>query len=243
MKQLPRILKTLLVLGLLGFGGLLLWGYAQRHPEDMPWTELDLTRPVGAFTGRKLAGLAGEGERCRALLSEAGIRFEALPPRRASAQCGHDDAVRFGRGGALGIAWRPADLGTSCPVAAALALWEWHVVQPAALRHFGSRVAAIEHFGSYSCRRLYGRDEGAWSEHATANAVDVAAFRLADGTRIVVAGDWESEGRRAAFLRDVRDGACDLFATVLSPDYNAAHRDHFHLDQAVRGPMGWRGCR
>ena len=209
----------------------------------MPWTELDLTRPIGAFTGRKLAGLAGEGERCRALLSEAGISFAALPPRRASAQCGYDDAVRFARGGALNIGWRPGDLGTSCPVAAALALWEWHVVQPAALRHFGSRVETIEHFGSYSCRRLYGRDEGAWSEHAAANAVDVAAFRLADGTRIGVAGHWQSEGPRAAFLRDVRDGACRLFATVLSPDYNAAHRDHLHFDQAARGQMGWRGCR
>ena len=41
----------------------------------------------------------------------------------------------------------------------------------------------------------------------------------------------------------VRDGACDLFATVLSPDYNAAHADHLHFDQAMRGAMGWRGCR
>jgi hypothetical protein len=40
----------------------------------------------------------------------------------------------------------------------------------------------------------------------------------------------------------VRDGACRLFATVLSPDYNAAHRDHLHLDEAKRGAM-WRACR
>ena len=208
----------------------------------MPWTRLDLAHPVGAFTGRKLAGLTGEAERCRSLLAQAGIRFTALPPRRAG-QCGYDDAVRFARGGALSIDYRPSDLGTSCAVAAALALWEWHVVQPAALRRFGSRVASIDHFGSYSCRRLYGRDQGAWSEHAAANAVDIAAFRLEDGTRISVVGDWRGSGAPAAFLRDVRDGACRLFATVLSPDYNAAHRDHLHLDQARRGEMGWRGCR
>jgi hypothetical protein len=41
----------------------------------------------------------------------------------------------------------------------------------------------------------------------------------------------------------VRNGACQLFATVLSPDYNEAHRDHLHFDQAERGAMGWRGCR
>ena len=146
-------------------------------------------------------------------------------------------------GGARSIDYRPSDLGTNCAVAAALALWEWHVVQPAALEHFGREVASIDHFGSYSCRRLSGRDAGAWSEHARANAVDIAAFTLTDGTRISVAGDWEDDGPRGRFLDEVRDGACDLFATVLSPDYNAAHRDHLHFDQAARGAFGWRGCR
>jgi hypothetical protein len=224
--------------------GAIFWlvALSNRHPEDVPWTELDLARPVGAFTGRKLAALGGEGGKCRAHLRRAGIRFVALPPL-GGGQCGYDDAVRLAPGGALEMAYRPADLGTSCPVAAGLALWEWHVVQPAALRHFGSKVAAVEHFGSYSCRRLYGRSEGAWSEHASANAVDIAGFRLADGRRISVAGDWQEGGAKALFLRDVRDGACRLFASTLSPDYNAAHRDHFHLDQAERGATGWRACR
>jgi hypothetical protein len=238
-----RRLKALLLVALAVFLGLLGWGYARDHPEDMPWTELDLTRPVGAFTGRKLAGLGGEAGKCRALLGQAGVRFNALPPRPAGPSCGYRDAVRFVRGGAMTLAWRPADLGVSCPVAAALALWEWHVLQPAAIGHFGVRVAAVDHFGSYSCRRLYGRSEGGWSEHAAANAVDIAGFRLEDGRRVAVASDWRDQGTKGRFLREVRDGACRLFATVLSPDYNAAHRDHLHLDQAQRGAMGWRGCR
>ncbi|MEA3008672.1 MAG: hypothetical protein QOJ91_364 [Sphingomonadales bacterium] len=237
-----RRVKIFLVVALIAFLAFLGWGYARNHPEDVPWTKLDLAQPVGAFTGRKLAGLGGEAGKCRALLRRAGIRFVALP-RREDGQCGYDDAVRFSPGGALAIRYRPGGLGTSCPVAAALALWEWHVVQPAALRRFGTPVAAVEHFGSYSCRRIYGRSEGAWSEHASANAVDIAAFRLADGRRISVAGDWKGGGAKALFLRDVRDGACRLFATTLSPDYNAAHRDHLHLDQAKRGAMGWRACR
>jgi hypothetical protein len=236
-----RILKLVLLLGLIAFAGLLFYGYARNHPEDLPWTELDLSQPVGAFTGRKLAGLGDSARQCRALLERAGIDFTALPPRSTDSQCGYDDAVRL-TGGAVDIAYRPAGLGTSCPVAAALALWEWHVVQPAAIEHFGQTVAAIDHFGSYSCRRLYGRDEGQWSEHATADAVDIAGFRLEDGTRISIVGDWSGGGAKAAFLHDVRDGACDLFATVLSPDYNAAHRDHLHLDQAARGEMRWRAC-
>ena len=55
----------------------------------------------------------------------------------------------------------------------------------------------MEHYGSYSCRRLYGRSEGAWSEHASANAVDIAGFRLADGRRVSVLGDWQGGGARA----------------------------------------------
>jgi hypothetical protein len=237
-----RWAKRLLVLALLAFAGLMLWGYSRSHPEDMPWTELDLTRPVGTFTGRKLTGLAGEGAKCRALLRQAGVRFIPLPTRR-SGQCGYDDAVRFTGGGALEIAYWPVDLGTSCAVSASLALWEWHVVQPAALQHLGSKVVSIDHFGSYSCRRIYGRSEGAWSEHGAANAVDIAGFRLADGRQISVVGDWKNTGAKGRFLHAARDGACQLFATVLSPDYNAAHRDHFHVDQAQRGAMGWRGCR
>lgn len=243
MKRVRRTLTILVALALLALGIALVLGYARRHPEDMPWTALDLSQPIGAFTGRKLADLADEGPRCRALLERAGVRYTALPARSEGAQCGYTNAVRFAAGGSRDIAYRPADLGANCAVAAGLALWEWHVVQPAARRHFRQPVERIEHFGSYNCRRLYGRDEGAWSEHASANAVDIAAFVLADGTRISVVGDWDDAGGRGRFLREVRDGACDLFATVLSPDYNAAHRDHFHLDQADRGAMGWRACR
>lgn len=243
MRRVRRLVTAALILLPIALAALLLYGHARRHPEDMPWTTLDLGLPIGAFTGRKLADLADEGERCAALLDRAGIRHTRLPARTGGPRCGYRDAVRFTPGGARSIAYRPADLGTNCAVAAGLALWEWHVVQPAARRHFGGEVAAIDHFGSYSCRRLYGRDSGAWSEHASARAVDIAGFRLADGTRISVAGDWRDRGAKGRFLREIRDGACDLFATVLSPDYNEAHRDHFHLDQAERGQWGWRGCR
>jgi len=243
MRRLRRIVIALLFAAAILLGSLLLLGYARRHPEDVPWTKLDLGRPVGAFTGRKLAGLGDDPARCRALLERAGISFTALPPRAESAQCFHRDAVRFRPGGALGISYRPSDLGARCPVAAALALWEWHVVQPAARRRFGRAVVGIDHFGSYSCRRLYGRDAGAWSEHARANAVDIAGFTLQGGRRIGVVRDWGGGGADAAFLRDVRDGACRLFSTVLSPDYNRAHRDHLHLDQAQRGAWGMRACR
>lgn len=221
---------------------LVAWGVLRGRPQDLPWTPLDLGQPVGLFTGRKLTALTGDAAACRALLTQSGVRFTALPSRR-DGQCGYEDAVRLTSGGARDIALSPVGLGMACPVAAAVAMWEWNVLAAAARRHFDARVTRIDHFGSYSCRRLYGRDAGAWSEHATADAIDIAGFRLSDGTRISVARDWSGGGAKAAFLREVRDGACGLFATVLSPDYNAAHRDHFHLDQAARGATGWRACR
>ena len=221
---------------------LVAWGVLRGRPQDLPWTPLDLGQPVGLFTGRKLTALTGDAAACRALLTQSGVRFTTLPARR-DGQCGYEDAVRLTSGGARDIALSPVGLGMACPVAAAVAMWEWNVLAAAARRHFDARVTRIDHFGSYSCRRLYGRDAGAWSEHATADAIDIAGFRLSDGTRISVARDWSGGGAKAAFLREVRDGACGLFATVLSPDYNAAHRDHFHLDQAARGATGWRACR
>lgn len=242
-RALRRTIGWIAAVAVIGTVALLLWGMARGRQQDLPWTPLDLGAPIGMFTGAKLAALGRDFPQCRAKLDAAGVRYTALPPRRDGAQCGYDDGVRFTPGGARQIGFRPASLGIACPVAAALSVWEWQVVQPAAQRHFGSRITAIDHFGSYSCRRIYGRDAGTWSEHATADAVDIAGFRLADGRRITVVGDWTGSGDKAAFLREVRDGACRLFATTLSPDYNAAHRDHLHLDQADRGAMGWRACR
>lgn len=236
---LHRSLRLLVGLAVLAaIGAALLWAIRTR-PQDLPGTPLDLGQPIGLFTGRKLSGLTQDRAQCLALLDQAGIEYRALDPH-GEGQCRADDQVRLSRAPPVGIALAPGDVAPSCPVVAALAMWEWNVVQPEALRLLGSKVARIEHFGSYSCRRISGR--GAWSEHATADALDVAAFVLEDGRRVSVAGDWSSGNEEAAFLRAVRDGACDLYATVLSPDYNAAHADHIHLDQAYRGAMGWRGC-
>ncbi|SCW41474.1 Extensin-like protein C-terminus [Sphingobium faniae] len=229
------LLAALLALLLVG------WAFMQKRPQDLPWTTLDLAQPIGLFTGRKLAALTGDPRTCRALLDQAGIAYSAMLPG-GEGHCAFRDSVRL-KPMPEAVALSPASVAPSCPVAAALKLWEWHVVQPAAQRLLGQSVRTVAHFGSYSCRRMYGRDSGDFSEHATADAIDIAGFVLEDGRRISVVNDWSGEGKNAAFLRTVRDGACGLFSTVLSPDYNAAHRDHFHLDQAERGATGWRACR
>lgn len=243
MRVLRRWTTVLVVIAGTAMLALLLWGWVRQRPQDVPWAPLDLGQPVGVFTGRKLTALTRDRAQCLMLLDRAGIRYTALPARSGNGECGYDDAVRFGTGGARSIGYRPASLGVSCPVAASLALWEWNDLQPAARALLGAEVVAIDHLGSYNCRRINGRSSSDWSEHARANAVDIAGFRLSDGRGISVLRDWRDKGPVGRFLHQVRDGACALFATTLSPDYNAAHADHFHLDQAYRGPMGWRACR
>ena len=127
----------------------------------------------------------------------------------------------------------PAEPTVTCPLAAAWVLFERHTLQPAASRHFGVPVRSTRHLGTYACRNVYHRPAGRRSEHATANAIDVSGFVLADGREVSLARHWSGSGPEAAFLREVRDGACRWFRAVLGPDHNAEHRDHFHLD---RGP-------
>lgn len=226
--------RRALVALLLLMAGIAGWQWLQSHPEHNPWAPLDLRDPPGWATQTKLIALRSDVAECRAVLERSDIAFTALPPRGEGA-CALTDRTLLGD-----YPLAPDTPAVTCPVAAALALWRRDSLGPAARDLLGSDVARIEHLGAFSCRRMYGGADGPWSEHATANAIDIAAFVLEDGRRISVLKDWDSDDPEAAFLRAVRDGACGSFATVLSPDYNAAHADHFHFDQDDR----WSGvCR
>jgi hypothetical protein len=117
-------------------------------------------------------------------------------------------------------------------------MFERHTLQPAAQALYGQSVARIDHLGSFACRNVYNRESGALSRHASADALDISGFRLADGRSVSVLKDWPKQNQDAQFLRQVRDGACEAFSVVLSPDYNAAHRNHFHVDVGR-----WSVCR
>jgi hypothetical protein len=68
------------------------------------------------------------------------------------------------------------------------------------------------------------------SEHAFGNALDIAAFTLADGRRISVKDGWKGMPEEQGFLRDVQAAACQQFNTVLAPGSNVYHYDHIHVD-------------
>lgn len=206
-----------------------------EHPEHDPWAPLDLRDPPGWATARKLQALREDVAECRAVLARSEVAYTALPAAGAG-ECARPDRTRLDR-----FPLAPAPPSTTCAAAIALELWRKDGVEPEARAIFGSGVARIEHLGAFSCRRMYGREEGAWSEHATGNAIDIAGLVLKDGTRVSVLADWNGQDpNKVLFLRRIRDGACRAFSTVLSPEYNAAHRDHLHFDMAGR----WGGvCR
>ncbi|WP_230291267.1 extensin family protein [Croceicoccus sp. Ery5] len=230
--RIDRAVIALLVLLALLAGG---HGWLKAHPEHDPRAPVDLNGPEGWATSMQLAGLRGDPVQCRQALDRAGIGFTALDPMGEGA-CRRDDRMRIASDAERGLILTPTMPEASCSVNAALHWWMQHRVQPAAEDILGSRVASLQHLGTFNCRRINGGSQGRWSEHATGNAIDIAGFTLEDGRRLTLSADWQNAGNpEGAFLRAVRDGACDAFGTVLSPDYNALHADHFHLDQAERG--------
>jgi hypothetical protein len=227
-----RGLLWLAVLGLLSAAGYV--GLRYLPPEWDPRQPLDLTAAANLMTGVKLRRLAMQPEACFAALATSGLPISRIADRESDIGCEIRDAVRL----PASVRVVPAGPPATCRTAAAWLLFERHVMQPAARRHLGSEVVAVRHLGTQACRNVNHATTGRRSQHATANAIDIAGFSLRDGRQVSVLRDWEGTGAEAAFLRALRDGACDWFRAVLSPDYNAAHRDHFHFDM---GP--WRACR
>ncbi|RXH29200.1 MULTISPECIES: extensin family protein [Bradyrhizobium] len=118
----------------------------------------------------------------------------------------------------------------ACPIVSELDRWLADTVQPSAMRWFGVRVAEIKQISAYSCRGMNGNPHSHISEHAFGNALDVAAFVLADGRRVTVKDGWRGMPEEQGFLRDVQSGACAHFTTVLAPGSNVYHYDHIHVD-------------
>lgn len=172
-----------------------------------------------------------DARQCAADLQQAGVRFTPLPNQEFGGGCRAIDSVKL-----LDIGTPTTNLGAmTCPLARNFAAWARHAVQPAAQKIFGSQVARIETFGTYSCRNIYGGRSGRLSQHAYANAIDVSGFVLANGRRIMLDGGWAGDAASQEFLRTLHKSACRRFGTVLGPDYNAAHYNHFHFDMSGNG--------
>ena len=224
------------VRGLIGVGLFAGFVYAFFHVGELldRFAPFDLDAPPNLFTPIRLLLLRRDPGRCFAALDRGRVGYERAPDRPLENGCGYRDAAilthsKVGYGG--GVLLR-------CPALVSLLLWERHVVEPAAKQQLGRWITSIRQLGTYSCRNINHAAFGRRSQHALANAIDIAAFRTDDGAVISVAKDWNDAGPRGKFLHAARDGACRFFGVVLSPDYNVLHRDHLHLDTSL-----WSVCR
>jgi len=166
---------------------------------------------------------------CFADLSRAEVRFSPLPDRDYGGGCSLIGAVQL-----IDIGVPVTGIkGMRCELARGFIDWMRYAIAPAARQLLGSDLVRIETFGSYACRNTVGTAAAytRLSGHATGNAVDVSAFVLADGRRVSVLAGWQSaDPRERDFLRTIHRSACRRFGTVLGPDYNSAHQNHFHLE-------------
>lgn len=194
---------------------------------------LDPNQPPNMLTGFKLWRIEGDMAACVRALKAGDAVFKVVPVHTETFEpgCELEDTVILSKLSKASIT--PEEM--RCDMALRLYLHERHDIQPLARKYFGAGVVRLAHFGSYSCRTMRGSSR--MSEHATANAFDLAGYRLDNGRDISLKAGWNGPGAQREFLRDLRIRACLLFNLVLSPDFNADHADHFHLDMGL-----YRAC-
>lgn len=201
--------------------------------EWNPTKRLHVDDPVTWLTSYKLDAAASDNALCLEVLRESETRFRALEDLEVSPQCHIRGRVELS--GLGGVRLSPFE--TRCGTALRLKMWTQHDLQHAAQEYLGAELTGMLHFSSYNCRQIRtpsGRS-GRMSTHATADAIDISGFRLADGRVLSLKEHWE---REPAFFRAARDSACRWFKTTLGPDFNSLHADHFHLQN-----RGWGTCR
>lgn len=179
------------------------------------------------------AEISGAKSGCARLLKDGAHDYKALEPIKEGA-CGAPAPVRLAYINHVPrIEVRPGAVMT-CPLADALDRWLREVVQPRAKALLHANVIRLGNLSAYQCRNRYNSPAERISHHAFAEAVDVSEFVTAKGEHINVLEHWPANDERGRFLKDIHDGACKIFGTVLGPEANAAHKNHFHLDMAKR---------
>jgi len=214
-----RRAAILLMLALAGCGG------TDRAPP---------ARPAGSRPAAASLPTSRETQACLADLARADVRYSALADRDFGGGCSLVGAVQL-----IDIGVPVTGIkGMRCGLARSFTNWMRFALAPAARQILGSDLVRVESFGSYACRNTIGTAAvyTRLSGHAIGNAIDIGGFVLADGRRITVQNGWRSSDpdvRR--FFEVIHASACKRFGTVLSPDYNAAHYNHLHLEDDRAG--------
>ncbi len=189
--------------------------------------------------------LKAERAECARRLAGLDVQFEALQPIGKENSCGAPAPLEVTH--IAGVAIQPSGQFT-CDMVEALHGWIGSSVVPAAKLHLKKQVVSINNASAYVCRRRNGLASGKLSEHAKANALDIATLVFDDGSNINIKGDWSGlkqlvgASAKGNFLRQIRRDSCIRFATVLGPGSDRYHGDHFHIDVARRN-NGYRICK
>ncbi len=179
---------------------------------------------------------------CTRLLTGLDVTAKPLPPVGSADSCGAPAPVEVTA--IAGVKLAPAAT-LSCPMVAALHHWVTDTLQPLAQSMLATRVTSIANASSYVCRSRNHIAGAKISEHARANALDMASFTYARADLPAGWAQWlGADGKPVAgsFIERVRLGACSDFTTVLGPGADEYHGDHFHLDVLAR-KNGYRICQ
>ncbi|MFK7746715.1 MAG: extensin family protein [Roseobacter sp.] len=141
--------------------------------------------------------------------------------------CGIPDAVRITSVSGIGLS--PAAV-MNCDTARTLDSWVTISAIPR-LKDTGGGLTSLRVIGHYACRPRNNRPGARISEHGKGRAIDIAGFRLRDGSMLSVFNDWKSD-RGFLPMREMHRDACGIFGTVLGPKADRFHLDHFHFDTA-----------
>ncbi|XTZ37514.1 extensin family protein [Salmonella enterica] len=209
-------------------------GYQYLPSYYNPFAPLQLNDPPGRITQYKLRRLTPQA--CSVLLAEANQQrmLSSTPVADSQGDCPLINVVRVRD---FGVVKLSSSFLASCPLALSSALFVQQQARPLTERYMGSRLTRIDHLGSYACRNIYNRVEARRSEHASAEALDISAFHLANGQQITVLNGWK-QAQTQPWLQAMLSASCGYYGNGLGPEYNAAHANHFHL-----GMRGFGLCR
>lgn len=118
----------------------------------------------------------------------------------------------------------------TCDTAKALEKWVDKGLKKS-VRSFGGGAREIKVAAGYSCRTRNNRPGAKISEHGKGKAIDISAITLKNGESISVLKDWNN-GKKGRILKKMHKQACGPFGTVLGPNADRYHKDHFHFDTA-----------
>ncbi|MGB0158116.1 MAG: extensin family protein [Thalassovita mediterranea] len=141
--------------------------------------------------------------------------------------CGVKNAIRLREVAGVTLS-QPSVM--ECGTAKALKKWVENGLKPAVGRT-GGGVSSLTIYGHYVCRTRNHRKGAKISEHGKGKAIDIGAIKLQNGQSLSVLKDWNKR-REGRILKKAHRAACGPFGTVLGPDADKYHKDHFHFDTA-----------